>query len=104
MLYVDRNAEPIPDRNYSVQRNKPGMSFYKKPEKPWGGCLPYVSVDCDRFDCSFLDGQVRWIDMSLCHACKRKENCKQRIQYLKALSDERKERALNKKPINQDED
>ncbi len=106
MLNIERNLEPVPERIIIVQRNEPGISFYKKPKKLWGGCMPYVSVDCERIDFCFLDDGVRWIDLSLCHSCSIQAKCQQRHNYLKALAYERKISAKNKSKtkIEQEED
>lgn len=95
MLSIERNqilikleVERNPLLPFDIKRNPPGMSLYTKPEKIWGGCLPYVPCDCEKIDYCFIDEGIRWIDLSICHGCSIQSKCQIRLDYLKALNNE----------------
>lgn len=91
MLIIERNLNPIPEKEYNIERNPAGMTFYKIPEKLWGGCLPHPPIDCHRIALTFMDDGIRWIDLSLCHSCPEIDCCRNRRDFLRALATKRAE-------------
>jgi len=54
------------------------------PKEMLGGFLPHPPKDCDRIELARTYSGILWMDLSICHNCKRKP-CPERKQWLKYL-------------------
>lgn len=61
---------------------------------PFGGHLPYPPDNCEKSEFSFLNNDIPWLDISICHNCKIIKKCKDRKIFLIKLKKLKKERKI----------